>query len=576
MIFKNKKNNTIWALIGFFAVIIVSFLGLGEWIGLYLVAYFFIIPIAIIIFILFIKAKQVVTENNVANASVISKANINTNTVVVNQMNTCSKCGNVLKVGHLFCENCGTKVMVTPQTQTASQTQSNMQQASNQKQANTSAKNKVMLASDGVTFNPNDYPLYNYDTENKMLKAVVKAELNKNYSTKKMSLNDLEKKKTIFTIVYSLILLICASLFFFHVGTTIVIIIFIVATIVYFVIASKYNLVTYLMKEVVKRPDEKISYVIASMLSNGTVNSSYKLIRLAILAVAVIVPLFLFRTPNVIYERQGEDYVVRFYTIGWMENDKVLEIPSEYNGKKVVGIRGDVFANVKTIEEVILPDSITEIRGGAFKNAVNLKKIKLPNKITDIKGNTFEGCVRLEEITIPDSVIRIGGHAFRSDSLLGKVNISSKSQLKEIGSSAFRDCTSLKKIYLPRGVNINERSFKNSPTKIIEYTESGIILEEEYLYYDSIYLKVGEERTINEYKKNSKVHKSTIILIGITGKKGDYKYKFRYTFEGRSVEFTLDKDNQYYIINDDIAIEISSNYTYNYYSASFLIKTYTN
>ena len=37
----------------------------------------------------------------------------------------------------------------------------------------------------------------------------------------------------------------------------------------------------------------------------------------------------------------------------------------------------------------------------------------------------------------------------------------------EIGSSAFRNCYKLNEIYLPRNAYVNERAFKNSPTKII-------------------------------------------------------------------------------------------------------------
>ena len=89
------------------------------------------------------------------------------------------------------------------------------------------------------------------------------------------------------------------------------------------------------------------------------------------------------------YDDNLDGYVIRFYTIGWLENDKELEIPEEYKGEDVVGIRGDVFANVKTLEKVVLPDTIKEIRGQAFQYASNLEEINIPEGVTEIGRAAF-------------------------------------------------------------------------------------------------------------------------------------------------------------------------------------------
>ena len=89
--------------------------------------------------------------------------------------------------------------------------------------------------------------------------------------------------------------------------------------------------------------------------------------------------------------------------------------------------------------------------------------------LTEIRGNTFEECSRLVRIEIPDGVTRIGGHAFYGNSSLSEVVISSDSSLREIGSSAFRRCDSLREITLPRGVYINERAFKETYARISYY-----------------------------------------------------------------------------------------------------------
>ena len=274
-----------------------------------------------------------------------------------------------------------------------------------------------------------------------------------------------------------------------------------------------------------------------------------------------------------------QEYIVAQTQIdSLLENDKELVIPAEYKDKPVVGIRGDVFANVHTIEKVVLPDTVQEIRGGAFANAINLEEINLPEGIPEIKGNTFEGCSSLKEITIPDSVTRIGGHAFRENSSLEKVNISASSKLKEIGSSAFRDCYLLKEIYLPKGVNINERAFKNSGTKVKEYNLDGIALENEFEYDTYLYLEVGIFKQINEYRTSAISQGYYIILTDVESFDGDYIYNLRvYKDEEDYYEFSLKRDHSYIILDKyEIAVEVVGDYIFDLYDNSVPLNVYYN
>ena len=183
--------------------------------------------------------------------------------------------------------------------------------------------------------------------------------------------------------------------------------------------------------------------------------------------------------PDSITEIRGQSFL----------NDKNLKKVKLPKNLKTLG--GSAFKNCTSLETIELPDTITEIGGGAFYRATSLKSIKLPKNLkklggesfyeakslesielpdglTEIRGSTFEGCYLLKEINIPDSVTRIGGHAFHYAGRLETVKISQNSNLREIGSSAFRNCNSLKEITLPKGINVNERAFKESPT-IIRY-----------------------------------------------------------------------------------------------------------
>ena len=486
-----------------------------------------------------------------------------TTTRKVNQVEAkCTNCGNPIKPGQAFCTECGLKIPVTSiGAAVVNQTVASLPSAS---------QGKPLGAANIFGYNM---------TEEQMIEEIIKREMKKSGETNNVSIAAVEKKKNIFSIVYAIILFICVSLFFFHSYTGVLVVVFLIATIIYINSVKNYNIYKYLQKEIKARPDEKIGYIVSTVLE-GKVGGSSKLIRLAFLLVAVCVPLFIFRTPHVIYEQDDtlEGYVVRFYTIGWLNNDTTLEIPAEYNGEPVVGIRGDVFANVKTIEKVVLPDTIKEIRGGAFKNASNLEEINLPEGIPEIKGETFQNCSNLKEITIPDSVTRIGGHAFRENYSLTKVNIGPNSQLTEIGSSAFRDCYELDEIYLPRDVNIDERSFKGSGTNVKEYTEDGIVLQDEYKYDTYVYLQVGEKKEINQYHSDAITQGYSVKLDKVEGDYGDYTFVISILKDGGGARgFPLYRGTSYYAVKDyGIAVEITNDYVFDSYDDRVSLNIYYN
>lgn len=240
-------------------------------------------------------------------------------------------------------------------------------------------------------------------------------------------------------------------------------------------------------------------------------DSKKQLITFLLIVILVSIPIF--ATPKILYEKTEGGYAVRYYVAG-LTNFTSAKIPETYKNEKVVSLRGNTFSNMPFLREVSLPDSIVEIRGQAFKNCLLLKKVNIPKNLEylgggafynamsiddielpdtltylggeafygakslkniklsenlpEIRGDTFEYCTSLETITIPDSVSRIGGHAFYGDTSLKEVKLNGGSRLREIGSSAFRQCKNLHKIYLPMDTYVNERAFKESPTIIEE------------------------------------------------------------------------------------------------------------
>lgn len=446
-------------------------------------------------------------------------------------------------------------------------------------------------------------------SDNKMLETFISKSLKKAgiEQDTKMLPRELIKRKTIFCLILCILIFVYMCMIFFHFPILTYIIGAIIITI-FAIKTEKYNIMEYLKKEVKSRPEEKISYIVSSAKENLVQNDKRVIIIGSIIA-SIVLPLIIFRTPRILYEKMDNGYGVRFYMFG-LSSLRKAEIPASYKGEPVISLRGNTFSNMPFLEEVKLPETLTEIRGQAFKNDFSLKKVNIPQKLeylgggafynctsltsivlpdtlttmggevfkkakslkniklseklTEIRGNSFEECTSLETITIPDKITRIGGHAFYGAKSLSKVIFTANSQIREIGSSAFRKCNKLYSITIPKGTSVNERAFKESPTSIryfgygqttefmhvtAENTEKEIKTEK----YGVTHLKVNEVKYTDhgswyEWKVN----------ISITGGINQNITLYRYRREELIAE-------DYYIeihdCNSDGTAEISISYT---------------
>ena len=132
-----------------------------------------------------------------------------------------------------------------------------------------------------------------------------------------------------------------------------------------------------------------------------------------------------------------------------------------------------LFMGCDGIEEIELPDTITEIGDSAFKSCKNLNKVIIPESVTKIDGDAFaecsglvdikmhEGintigsrafykCDRLLDIVIPDSVEKIEFEAFRGCDKLENIKLSEN--LTIVGYGVFGDCKSISKIEIPKSL----------------------------------------------------------------------------------------------------------------------------
>ena len=126
--------------------------------------------------------------------------------------------------------------------------------------------------------------------------------------------------------------------------------------------------------------------------------------------------------------------------------EKILNIPSEYDGKPVTEISENAFMDNKYIEELIVPDSVKYIGARAFKNCTALEKAYIGKSVTELSEEVFYGCISLREAVLPDSLVTINTGCFR-----GCVSLESASArfCREIGDGAFMNCEMLHKFVFP-------------------------------------------------------------------------------------------------------------------------------
>ena len=107
------------------------------------------------------------------------------------------------------------------------------------------------------------------------------------------------------------------------------------------------------------------------------------------------------------------------------------------------------FYSVKTLQEVVVGNSVTSIDDNAFMYCSGLTSVMIGNSVTSIGDWAFCNCRGLTSVTIPNSVTSIGNDAFGNCSGLESVRIGNS--VTSIGSSAFCG-SSLTSVTIPNSV----------------------------------------------------------------------------------------------------------------------------
>lgn len=131
-------------------------------------------------------------------------------------------------------------------------------------------------------------------------------------------------------------------------------------------------------------------------------------------------------------------------------NHKMKEVLLPQGLKRI----GDAaFSSCDSLRKVALPASLEELgTGGDYSssgvfNASGIQQLEIPEGITEINGSTFCGCEALCGITLPQSLTTIGDRAFLGCSKLSSIAI--PACVTAIGEDAFSHCANLGRPALP-------------------------------------------------------------------------------------------------------------------------------
>ena len=121
------------------------------------------------------------------------------------------------------------------------------------------------------------------------------------------------------------------------------------------------------------------------------------------------------------------------------------DIPSEVDGVSVTGVDG--FGSCYYLENITIPESVTNIGARTFSKCISLTSFIMPDSVTSIGEGAFTGCSNLKSIQLSDSLTELSGSNGFVDSGTNGI---------------FADCTSLERIVIPDGVtSIGALTFYN-------------------------------------------------------------------------------------------------------------------
>ena len=153
-------------------------------------------------------------------------------------------------------------------------------------------------------------------------------------------------------------------------------------------------------------------------------------------------------------------------------------------GAKLYGhtfIRGQMYANIRYLKSIEIPDNIGYIGDIAFQNCTNLALTSLPDGLTSIGQSAFQDCTNLALTSLPEGLTSIGSSAFQRCTSLALTSL--PAGLTSIGQSAFSSCTKLALTSLPAGLtSIGSFAFSGCTKLALTSLPEGLTSIDQYVF----------------------------------------------------------------------------------------------
>ena len=211
-----------------------------------------------------------------------------------------------------------------------------------------------------------------------------------------------------------------------------------------------------------------------------------------------------------------------------IDNIISVEIPENftYEGVKynIIGI-GESFDHLKSLQTVLLPNTIIEIDNKAFADCKSLTDIVIPDSVTKFGYSVFLNCEELTNVTLSDNIIEMGDYCFSRCFKLEKIKL--PKNITQIPSCTFLHCRSLKTIDIPNTVTeIGDSAFQYTnpslsfviPNSVLKIGKK-VFDEKSYVVSDCIYSfpdkKAFEKKENYPHDKNRTITiPNSVIEIG--------------------------------------------------------------
>lgn len=173
---------------------------------------------------------------------------------------------------------------------------------------------------------------------------------------------------------------------------------------------------------------------------------------------------------RIVFDKKSRFYSISAYGLAFNPRLKTLDLGED---SSMTVLRENSFQDDVSLEEVVLPFSMSNVSAGAFLGCRSLRKVVFPfrsvtvdpaafpscvglglelNTPIDPRGRTIEcvACHGVETLTIPNTVVKIMDLAFANCTDVRTLQLSTR--LTMIDRSAFEGLSSLEAIHLPESV----------------------------------------------------------------------------------------------------------------------------